>query len=544
MKSIRSTLIFGAVLAIFVGLTSSTAGAQQSSVRVIVGFDSASGSNAQAVRSVGGQVLRQFSLIPAAAASVPANAVKRLESDPRVSYVEEEQHRTPTNHIVEGELWNGTPEILPWGVDRVRADDVWDTDHNLTVDRGATAGQGVEVAVLDTGLDTTHPDLVGNWNSTDSFDTLDNDSDVSDIPGPVTGHGTATSGIVAAVDNTIGVIGVAPSADFVMYRVCDSALNDCPDSAIIAGLEEAVEDGADVVSMSFGGVAFSQALKQAVQAVGDAGVIQVASAGNTPSPVAGARHYPSGFREVIAVGATDINDNLASFSTFGGHQEIVAPGVETPTTTLQGEGRDIALSEVSPTARTFDANSMSFSGVGMLDDTEVVFANLGQPADFAAIDCTGKIALIQRGAITFRAKVENAEADGCVGAIIYNNVSGNFSGTLGVPQDLPAVSLSQEEGLLLKADVDAGTTTVDLDVIAIDYATFSGTSASAPHVSGVAALVLSEDPSLSSDEVRRMLRGTAADLGEAGRDNRFGWGLVNAEAAVDCAAGVITCELP
>jgi serine protease len=123
-------------------------------------------------------------------------------------------------------------------------------------------------------------------------------------------------------------------------------------------------------------------------------------------------------------------------------------------------------------------------------------------------------------------------------------VSGNFSGTLGVPQDLPAVSLSQEEGLLLKADVDAGTTTVDLDVIAIDYATFSGTSASAPHVSGVAALVLSEDPSLSSDEVRRMLRGTAADLGEAGRDNRFGWGLVNAEAAVDCAAGVITCELP
>jgi subtilisin len=315
MKSIRGTLVVGAVLAIFVGLTSSTAGAQQSSVRVIVGFDSASGSNAQAVQSVGGQVLRQFSLMPAAAASVPANAVKRLESDPRVSYVEEEQHRTPTNHIVEGELWDGTPEILPWGVDRVRADDVWDTDHNLTVDGGATAGQGVEVAVLDTGLDASHPDLVGNWNSADSFDTLDNDSNVSDIPGPVTGHGTATSGIVAAVDNAIGVIGVAPAADFVMYRVCNSALNDCPDSAIIAGLEEAVEDGADVVSMSFGGVGFSQALKDAVQAVSAAGVIQVASAGNTPSPVAGARHYPSGFSEVIAVGATDINDNLASFST-------------------------------------------------------------------------------------------------------------------------------------------------------------------------------------------------------------------------------------
>ena len=74
-----------------------------------------------------------------------------------------------------------------------------------------------------------------------------------------------------------------------MYRVCDSALNDCPDAAIIAGLQEAVEDGADVVSMSFGGVGFSQALKQAIAAVGDAGLVQVASAGNEPTPVAGSQ---------------------------------------------------------------------------------------------------------------------------------------------------------------------------------------------------------------------------------------------------------------
>jgi len=540
-RGLLGALAIGAIL-----VALPAANAANGSTRFLVGFKSTPGAaERQLVASVGGQVAFEYDLISAMAVDLTGAAAKQLEKSSAVTFVEQEVHRTPLGHIVPGELYLGTPEILPWGVETVRADDVWDPDHNLMVNAGAVAGQGVTVAVLDTGVDMTHPDLAANLNLADSFDFLDDDSDVSDIPGPVTGHGTSTSGIVAALDNDIGVIGTAPLAEVIMYRVCDSALNDCPDSAIIAGLQAAVDDGADIVSMSFGGIGFSQALKQAVEAVGDAGLVQVASAGNTPSPIAGARHYPSGFSQVISVGATDINNNMATFSTFGGHQEIVAPGVETPTTFLQGEGRDATLDENSPTVRELDPNPMQFTiTTGGALTKNLVSAGLGQPADFASVDCTDKIALIQRGAISFAAKTANAAADGCLAAIVFNNAPGNFSGTLGAPQAIPAVSLSQAEGQLLAGELGGGPVNVTLTVIANDYESFSGTSASAPYVSGVAALVLSADSSLSAAEVRDILNGTAVELGPSQRSIFYGHGLVNAFDAVACAQGDISCKHP
>jgi subtilisin family serine protease len=302
---------------------------------------------------------------------------------------------------------------------------------------------------------------------------------------------------------------------------------------VIAGLQEAVKDGADVVSMSFGGLGFSLAEKHAIAAVAKAGLVLVASAGNEPNPVAGARNYPAGFSEVISVGATDIDNNMATFSTFGGHQDIVAPGVETPTTYLQNEGRDSTLEENSPTAGLdFEPNPMQFTALGAVT-ANLVNAGLGQPADFAGVDCTDKIALISRGAITFAAKVDNAIADGCDAAVIYNNAPGNFSGTLGVPKTIPAVSLSQAEGQSLVAQLAGGAVNMTLRIIANDYTSFSGTSASAPYVSGVAALVLSANPSLSNDQVRNILDATARPLGPSQRSIFYGHGLVDALGAVN-----------
>ena len=524
-----------AVTAILVALPA--ANAASGTERYLVGFKNSPGiAESRLISSVGGEVAFTYDLIPAMAVEATASAVKELEKSSAVSYVELEVHRTPLAHIVEGELYTGTPEILPWGVDRVRAPEVWDPDGNLQVNAGAVAGQGVKVAVLDSGVDTDHPDLAANLDLADSWDFVDDDSDVNDVPGPVTGHGTATSGIVAAVDNEIGVIGTAPKSQVIMYRVCDSSvppLGECPDSAIIAGLEEAVEDGADIVSMSFGGIGFSLAEKHAIEAVARAGLVLVASAGNTPSPVAGARHYPSGFSDVIAVGATDIDNNMATFSTFGGHQEIVAPGVDTPSTFLVGEGRDATLVENSPTAGLdFEPNPMQFTGTGTVT-ADLVNAGLGQPADFAAINCTGKIALISRGTIAFGAKIDNAIADGCAAAVVYNNVPGNVSATLGAPKSIPAVSLSQAEGQSLVAQLGGGPVNMTLTMIALDYENFSGTSASAPYVSGVAALVLSADPSLSSKEVRNILDRTARPLGPSQRSIYYGNGLVDGLGAVN-----------
>ena len=540
-NAILATLL---VTVMVLGIPLTTA-ANNSPRKVIIGFRDTPGlEQRQLIEGLGGHVSRMYSMIPALAAEIPSGAAQQLLANPSVTYIETDYVRTPMGHIVPGVIYDGSYEILPWGVERVNANDVWDANNDLMVDDGAIAGLGVRVAVLDTGLDypdpTAHPDLAGNVDFSDSWDFLDNDGNVSDTPGPVTGHGTATSGIVAAIDNNIGVIGVAPKATVIMYRVCDSSVNECPDSAIIDALEESVIDNADVVSMSFGGIAFSIPFKLAIHAAYVAGLVLVASSGNTPSVIAGARHYPSGFSEVIAVGATDINNNLATFSTFGGHLELVAPGVDTPTTTLVGFGRDVLLHENSPVSQDIQANPMVFSGTGSLTK-DLVYAGLGRAVDFATVDCTDKIAIISRGAITFRLKVENAYADGCLAAVIFNSVAGNFFGTLGVPQAIPAVSISRADGLALVAALGSGPVNVSLTVVALDYDSFSGTSASAPYVSGVAALVLSANSGLDPKDVRKILRGTAVDLGIPGRDIYFGYGLVDAYAAVQCATGATTC---
>jgi len=550
MNRLRLNSILAATLiaVILAGMPLSTA-ADNTSRRVIVGFrDTPGAEQRQLIESMGGRITYQYSIINAIAAELPNHAVTSLLGHGKVTYVETVQVRQMETHIVAGQIYDGSYEILPWGVNAVQADEVWDTDHNLMIDSvSSIAGQGVQVAVLDSGLEVppgAHPDLAANVDFAHSFDFLDNDSDISDIPGPVTGHGTATSGIVAAVDNEIGVIGTAPRATIIHYRVCNSALNECPDDAIIAAIDRSVVDGADVISMSFGGIGFSIPFKLSVQAAYHAGLVLVASAGNTPNVVAGARHYPSGFPEVIAVGATDINNNLATFSTFGGHQELVAPGVDTPTTDLQGNGRDNLLTRNTAPSGVIQSNPMAFSGVGT-ETRDLVYAGLGQASDFASVDCTNKIALISRGAITFRLKVENAVADGCKAAVIFNSVAGNFFGTLGVPQPIPAVSISRANGIAIRDELlGGGTVNVTVEVVAIDYDSFSGTSASAPYVSGVAALVLNADPSLSPKNVRKILDATAVDLGDPGRDPLFGYGLVNALGAVQCAQGIITCELP
>lgn len=548
MNHLRLNSILAATLiaVILAGMPLSTA-ADNTSRSVIVGFrDTPGAEHRELIESMGGRITYQYSIINAIAAELPNHAAMSLAQNSKVAYVETEQSRQMESHLDPGVLWDGSYEILPWGVNSVQADEVWDTDHNLAIDSlSSITGQGVKVAVLDSGIQLGHEDLAANLDLAHSFDFLDNDADVSDIPGPVTGHGTATSGIVAAVDNSVGVIGTAPRATIIMYRVCNSALNDCPDSAIIAALQRSMTDGADIVSMSFGGIGFSIPFKQAIQAADRAGIVLVASAGNTPSQVAGARHYPSGFSEVISVGATDINNNLASFSTFGGHQDLVAPGVGTPTAFLNGEGRDSLLQENSPTSQQIPNNPMAFTATGTVTK-DLVFAGLGRPADFAAVDCTEKIALISRGQITFRAKTLNAIADGCKAVIVHNNAPGNFFGTLGNSTGItvPVVSIAQADGLALRSELDSGAVNVTLGIVALNYEAFSGTSASAPYVSGVAALVLDANPSLSSKNVAKILYATATDLGEPGRDTLFGFGLVNAEGAVDCALGITTCLGP
>ena len=143
----------------------------------------------------------------------------------------------------------------------------------------------------------------------------------------------------------------------------------------------------------------------------------------------------------------------------------------------------------------------------------------------------GTVCLIARGNIDFAVKVSNCQQSLGVGAIIYNNVAGSFGGTLGtIVTQIPSVTASDTEGAAMKLQLG---TTASLAVTKASYAYFDGTSMATPHVAAVAALVWSYKTECSGAQIRATLNKSAADLGAAGRDNKFGNGLVQALAARD-----------
>ncbi len=493
----------------------------------------------------GGQVVLDYSaLIDGLAADLSPAALREVRRSGLATTIEEDA--VLTLHTLPAGFPSGPfPEFVGWGVDRVDADAVWSTSANPNtpngtntagndiaipdVRDGAVTGAGVVVGVLDTGIDYNHPDLAANiiddrYSGT-TRDFIDDDDDPSDAAN--LGHGTSVASVIASVDNDFGVIGVAPYAKIRPYRVCSQG---CPLSAIIGALVQATTDGVDVINMSFGGPAGFNIEASAVQAANAAGVVLVASAGNeaTQKP-----SFPAAYGTVLAVGATDITDAPASFTNVGGWVDVTGPGVDIPVATCTGCGRESSLAETSPTMRSFETISMSGSAIGGLTNVEVVDVGRACNGDTLSANTAGKVALIVRGACAFSEKVQNAEAAGAVGTIVYNNQPGLFAGTLGsVTSAGPSVSLSQADGVALAADIATETTSIDLAVIATDYELINGTSFSGPHVAGVAALVKSVNPGLSPIEVRKIITTTADPLGP---NVIFANGMVRADSAVDAA---------
>jgi subtilisin family serine protease len=141
----------------------------------------------------------------------------------------------------------------------------------------------------------------------------------------------------------------------------------------------------------------------------------------------------------------------------------------------------------------------------------------------------GKVCLIARGTVDFATKVSNCQSSGGVGAVVYNNAAGGFGGTLGTTvTTIPSVTASDSEGAAMLNQLGQSATVA---VVPAHYAAFDGTSMATPHVSAVAALVWSHNLGCTAAQLRISLNNSAQDLGSAGRDNKFGYGLVQAKAA-------------
>jgi thermitase len=190
-----------------------------------------------------------------------------------------------------------------------------------------TGSTSVVIAVLDTGIQLSHPDLAGNLMS-GGWDFADNDS----VPEDDNGHGTHVAGIIAAQGNNgTGVSGILWRARILPVRVCNSG--GCPYTAIADGLRFAADNSARVINMSLGGSADSSLMKDAVDYAAGRGALIVAAAGNDGVETPG---YPAYYDNVIAVAATDNQDALASFSQRGSWIDISAPGKNILSTYLSG----------------------------------------------------------------------------------------------------------------------------------------------------------------------------------------------------------------
>ena len=297
------------------GLIASSAAAQPpETVKVLISFDRQPGPAEEGiVRGVGGGVKYTYHLVPAIAASIPQAAIQGLLRNPRVTSIEPDI----TVYAIDAELDNA------WGVKRIGAGTVHD---------GGNKGTGVKVAVIDSGIDYTHSDLDANYAG--GYDFINNDPDPMDD----NGHGTHVAGTVAAEDDGVGVVGVAPEAMVYALKVL-GADGSGSYSDVIAALQWAVDNGIQVTNNSYGSSGDpGDTVKAAFDNTYAAGVLHVAAAGNSGTPPGKGDNviYPAKWESVIAVAATDESDNRARWSSTGTDLELAAPGVDINSTLLGG----------------------------------------------------------------------------------------------------------------------------------------------------------------------------------------------------------------
>jgi serine protease len=456
----------------------------------------------EAVRAAGGVPVFEFPEYRVVAAWLPDPAVQGLRRNPNVVRVEEDPRRYPL----------ATGQVTPYGIPMVQA--------SLLSDLGAG---NRKVCVIDSGYDLSHVDLPNNPATVTGYASGTGPWDVDNC-----GHGTHVAGTLAALNNTVGVVGVLPGGVIKLHivKVFGDSCSWTYSSNLIDALQKCRDADANVVSMSLGGGKPIGPWEQsAFNSAYNAGVLSVAAAGNAGTT---ALSYPASYDSVISVAAIDENKVVADFSQKNNQVELAAPGVGVLSTVPYLETNTLAVDGTTYQGNYIEGAARSPSGVsgGLANGFRCTSTNSGW---------SGKVVLCERGDVSFWDKVRNVQNSGGVAAVIYNNEPGNFFGTLGAGNSstIPAISLSREDGqFLVSTKVGQSGTVVSSRTTESGYEAWNGTSMATPHVSGVAALVWSYNQQWTNAQLRQALRATAEDLGPAGKDDSYGYGLVQARAAL------------
>lgn len=510
MKNFLKLFALVMVVVLTASLTTPAFTSNEGKMRVWVEFEPGHGQNVEkALNGAGAEFHYQFDDLNSFVVTVPEQALNGLRHNPNVVSIEEDAPRYMA------------VEDYPYGIDMVQAPQVWDADGDGNIDADAPTGAGITVCIIDSGLFTGHEEFA-NVNIIGGYPTgWDTDRD---------GHGTHVAGTIVAGLNNAGVVGVSPG-ELSLYIV--KVFGDDGSWAYASTLTDAANRcaaaGADVISMSLGGPSMDRREMRAFDSLYSQGVLSIAAAGNDGNTEIS---YPGGYDSVMSVAAVDENKAIADFSQQNSTVEIAAPGVAVLSSTPY-----ITTDILSVDGVDYEGVHVEFAEYGSVS-AALADGGLCTATDSAL---SGKIALCSRGEISFYDKVLNAKNSGAVAAVIYNNEEGALHATLGeaITSGIPAIGMTMADGQYLVANKLGQTanlvTTIDYDVSG--YQAWDGTSMATPHVSGVAALVWSADPTWTNAEIRDALVSTAEDLGDPGRDVAFGYGLVQAKAALDYLGG-------
>ena len=387
--------IHGLVL-LFTAMTFCAASVAWSADRaVIIGFHQKPGAAEKArVQGHKGKIKRHFKLARAIAAHLPEEEIARLKADPSVAYVLPEATAMAIEPVLGGPEYDAA-----WGVDHIGA---------TAAHAQGILGGGVKVAVLDTGIDYTHPELVAAYRGGDNFVSLDPDYH-DPYDDSWNSHGTHVAGVIAAAKNDAGVVGVAPNAELYAVKVLDGA-GFGPESAVIAGIEWAVANQMNVINFSFGLFNPSPALEEVCQAAYDAGILMVAASGNT---FGGEVLFPARYPSVIAVSATAPDDSVAAISSIGPEIELAAPGIGINSTIAGGSYNYLSgTSQASPhvagvAALLLSAGIEDVNGDGLRDNRDARLQLQNTAKDLGP---AGPDALSGYGLVNIGAEGDNPEA--------------------------------------------------------------------------------------------------------------------------------------
>ena len=313
-----------------------------------------------ALASKGAEIHYVFDQLNVMAVTLPSRAIDSFLDDPSVVRVEPDVLRYPTDQVV------------PYGVDSVEARDVWDADRNGVIDPGAPTGAGRTVCIIDSGIAISHEDFSGvnisgynaGWD-TDNY-----------------GHGTHIAGTVAAMNNTMGVLGVTPGeVSLYIVKVWGDNGEWVYSSTLIDAATRCLNAGAQIVNMSLAGTSFSSYENAMFNYLYSQGLLLIAAAGNSGGT---AYAYPASYDAVISVGAVDENNVVASFSRKNDKVELAAPGVYIYSTWKDGGyaymgGTSMAAPHVAAAAAVVWSSDPSKTNVEVRAALQQSATDLGTP---------------------------------------------------------------------------------------------------------------------------------------------------------------------